>query len=343
MLFSSVAPGSCSVALIALMAGCSGVTNPPGAPLAGGNESGLRSAERELGHPELAARIGALGHPSGNVPRVEANKAFSGVLWVSDLGTNSVYKCTPKRCEVESTGFSEPQGMAAPKKGGNVYVADTANSRVVELDKNGNQIAVLADPGYYPVGVGVALDGTVGVANICDVKSCSQGNIEFYAPGATSPTSTANGVFARYYFGGFDAAGNFYNDGTDGSGIAHVGIVAAGSTTDVDTGIAGIGFPGGVQVAQQKKGLEVLDVDDQSCPCIDQYSLPSLTFLGSIQFGGVDPVTFALNKSDNDMWVADAGQESLEEFAYPAGGDPIYSLPGLSLPVGVVAVPPGED
>jgi DNA-binding beta-propeller fold protein YncE len=96
-------------------------------------------------------------------------------------------------------------------------------------------------------------------------------------------------------------------------------------------------------VAQQKKGLEVLDVDDQSCPCIDQYSLPSLTFLGSIQFGGVDPVTFALNKSDNDMWVADAGQESLEEFAYPAGGDPIYSLPGLSLPVGVVAVPPGED
>jgi hypothetical protein len=233
--------------------------------------------------------------------------------------------------------------MAAAKKGGNVYVADTANSRIVELDKNGKQVAILDDSGYYPAGVGVALDGTVGVTNICDVQSCSQGNIEFYAPGATSPTSTATGLFARYYFGGFDAAGNFYNDGTDNNGVPHVGVVAAGGTTDVDTGITGISFPGGVQVAQQKNGPQVLDVDDQSCPCIDQYSLPGLAFIGSIQFASVDPVTFALNKSDTDMWVADAGQASLDEFAYPAGGASVYSISGFSVPIGVVAVPPGED
>jgi hypothetical protein len=267
---------------------------------------------------------------------------------VTDAAGNEVYYClgdckaTGSNPNHPGTGsWNEPQGIAADAKG-NVYVADTGNSRIVVLNKKAVQLAILSDPGEYPAGVGVAKDGTVGVTNIISTSG-GPGNIVFYAPGATSPTSTATGLLTRYYFGGFDNAGNFYNDGFDVDGNVHVGVVSAGGTTDNDTGITGIAFPGGVQVNRNHKSLNVVD---QTSLVIDVYKLTrSYPLINTVTLGGgSDPVDFGFTKGDKDLWIADAGNALADEYAYPAGGSPVgsYGSGIFSEPIGAVAVPYGQ-
>ena len=65
----------------------------------------------------------------------------------------------------------------------------------------------------YPVDVAVRRDGYVAVTNICSAPSCGPGNIVFYLPAYSSPTSTATGLLSRFYYGDFDKAGNFITTG----------------------------------------------------------------------------------------------------------------------------------
>jgi hypothetical protein len=334
--FTQTAPGALVIAVV--LAGCSGgslSSSTPGTTDVA--SSAQQSAERAVAHPELASVPGyAPGATRTPVSLLEA-KSFKGDVWLDDPSTNALLKCTSKGCTAEGAGenFSEPQGLAADAKG-NVYIADTANSRVVVLNESGSLVETLSDPGEYPAGVGVATDGTVGVTNILSTSGGS-GNVVFYAPGATSPSRTATGLLSRFYFGGFDKSGNFYLDGEDSGGNVHVAVVAKGSDTVSDTGITGVAFPGGVQVDTK----DVLNVDDQTCPCIQTYKLPSLTHQRTIALNVGDPVTFAFVKGDADIWV---GGSPIGEYSYPAG-KLVYTLNpggGFSETAGIVAVPIGQ-
>ena len=291
--------------------------------------------------PDLVVRPGVVAKATYGVPEIAAGRPFKGSIWVSDVGTNTLYKCTPKKCTSEYSGFEEPQGLAADRKG-HVYVADTANLRIVVLNGDGSLYETLSDPNERPAGVAVAPNGTVGVTNICSL-SCAGGNVVLYAPGATSPTCTATGLLYRFYFGGFDENGDLFVDGEDASGNAHVGEVVAGTCAVIDTGISPApSFPGGIQVGNAD-GL--LNVGDQVSSTIAQYKLPGLSLVKTVRLSGAsDPVTFAFSKGDADLWVGDAGAGEANEFAFPAGGSPIYTLGsgGFNEPVGVVAVPVGE-
>ena len=336
-----------SVAAASLLADCAASSNPPTASLPSGGSDSAPASALVNRRPEITAFAGPRQVTlRRTLPRIHTDGGTT--VWVTDAGNNEVFECRGEdyckptgSLEPGSGTWNEPQGIAADAKG-NVYVADTGNSRIVELSPNGAQLAILTDPGEYPAGVGVANDGTVGVTNICNSASCGTGNIVFYAPGSTTPTSSATGLLYRYYFGGFDSKGNFYNDGEDASGNVHVGVVLKGSAYDIDTGITGTAFPGGVEVSKKKSTLNVLD---QTCPCLRAYSLKAgHALLATVPLGdATDPVTFGFTKGDADLWVADAGAALANEYLYPAGGSPVNSYSGyFSQPIGAVAVPRGQ-
>jgi hypothetical protein len=307
------------------------------------DSAAMRSLHRDAVHPELVTRPGVTAKLVHGLPQVHFSAAFpgGGVVWVTDAGTNNVYLCTPTGCTAKGTGWNTPQGIAADSHY-NVYVADTGNSRIVELSPNGNTtLAIYNDPGEYPASVNVARNGLLGVTNLCSAPSCGQGNVVFYAPGnTTGPTSTASALLYRIYDGAFDKSCNFYFDGfaTSYYSDVEVGVVphaCAGGTKASNTGIGDVSFPGGVKVGMTN-GL--LNVDDQTGLIVHQYSLPSYTEGASIPLGGAgDPIGISLVNGDTCLWTADAGVLEANEYLDPQGGSPLYTISGFSLPIGVAA------
>ena len=62
--------------------------------------------------------------------------------------------------------------------------------------------------------------------------------------------------------------------------------------------------------------------------------------MGTVSLPGVErPVTFALDKSNKDLWVTDVSSKTVDELPYPKGGKILYQLTGFSEPIGVGVVP----
>jgi hypothetical protein len=217
------------------------------------------------------------------------------------------------------------------------YVADSGNQRVVVFTDSCETVSVLDDSGYFPSDVAVARDGTVAVTNLCAAPSCTgAGNISFYARGSSHVTRVAKGLMSQYYYGAFDKHGNFYNDGLSGSTV-EVGVVPRGSNSDKATGISGIEFPGGIQVARNG----TINIDDQNCPCIQIYK--GSDHAGTVSLPGVaKPVTFALDKNNKRLWVTDVTSRTVDEVKYPSGGKILYQFTGFSEPTGVGVMPPSK-
>jgi hypothetical protein len=372
---SSPAGGALSaLAALVLLAGCSGGSaTPPLAHLSAqsafSGQSAFAAQSLVLGaqHPEIAALPGAYAKAMENrthqpqrsfSSRIRPDVLFpaTGTVWVTDAGNNSVYRCTnaTNGCvaqQVPAFGsplatWNEPQGIAADSAK-DVYIADTVNSRIVELDPTGATVlGIYADPNEYPVGVAVAVEHNIICVTNMISTSGGPGNIVCYKQGHfTGPNWTAGGLMNDYYFDGFDKAGNLYVDGFDSNGVAEVEEVphaASGGTTEVLSPIT-IQFPGGVEV-ERTRGY--LLVDDQSARTINQYVLPGYgagTPASFTMTGASDPVSFGLKPGDLNLWMADAGIAEADAYHVSAGGPPAFRLP-WQLPVnqpGLFSVPIG--
>lgn len=291
------------------------------------------------------------GAPSGNGVSARSFSwprpmtSSSPAVVVSDASQNDVVICGPgspcNQCKTIGSGLVLPMGVATNGGGGGLraaaplaYVADSGNQRVVVFTDTCKTIRVLDDGGYTPSDVAVARDGTVAVTNLCATSSCGSGNIAFYAPGSSHVTRVATGLMSEYYYGDFDKHGNFYNDGFSGTTV-EVGVVPSGSTSDRATGISGIQFPGGIQVARNG----TINIDDQSCACIQIYK--GSRHAGTVELPGVvKPVTFALDKSNKHLWVTDVSSKRVDELPYPKGGTILYQYGGFYEPIGVGVIPP---
>lgn len=318
------------------------------APTAPSSQNGSTSTARTSAVSVAAPWI----HSMARLPLRHMRPAASGSTYGSDSATNEVWAFSHARspqgtpgvamscpstctlCKAPGSGWDEVQGIGIDGHG-NVYVADTLNSRIVELDPGCQSVMrILYDPFEYPVGVAVARNGLIGVTNICSAPSCGPGNIVFYAPGSSYVRYAATGLLSRYYYGAFDRRGNFYNDGFTASSTVTVGIVRTGSTIDTAAGISGIQFPGGVEVARNG----TVNIDDQYCLCIQIYK--NTHNVGTVTLGGTeDPVTFALAKNNKSLWVADADTGTFDEYSYPNGGEPFDVLGGFTEPIGVGVAP----
>jgi hypothetical protein len=84
-----------------------------------------------------------------------------------------------------------------------------------------------------------------------------------------------------------------------------------------------------------------INIDDQKCPCIQIYK--GTYHSGTVSLPGVArPVTFALNKSNKDLWVTDVASKTVDEIPYPGGDKILYQISGFYEPVGGGVIPPGK-
>ena len=101
--------------------------------------------------------------------------ASSGVVWVADTDNNRIVSYDPNSGAMVAFGvrgkgttvgapaqFIDPQSVAV--SGTDMYVADTGNNRVDEVDMNGNLVAIYASLDA-PQGIALSPDGTVWVAD----------------------------------------------------------------------------------------------------------------------------------------------------------------------------------
>jgi hypothetical protein len=349
-----------ATATLALLAGCSGgAVNSPN-PSVGGqsafhgvqsvNHNGFR-ADTLMVQPNIAKMI------TGGTPHwavLPAKGDFKGIAWVSDSGTNEVYQVTPAgKITSMGSGWSEPQGLNTDSKG-NVYVADTANSRVVVLNgKTGKAVTILTDAGQYPVGVAINDKGVIAVSNIISTSD-GDGSVSIYSSlKATSPTGSCTGLLSRDYFIGMDNESNIYLDGDDAStGAIDVGTCTTAGGTISNTGIVTSSyiFPGGVNVyskiaTDDKKAKETLGVGDQSAFEVHLYALPKYTVGAVVDLGGgSDEVGYSIDEKQNVAGAADAGLAEANFWAWPKGGSaPASSITGFSEPIGITFVKTGVE
>jgi NHL repeat len=275
-------------------------------------------------------------HPFVDVAAIQASGTK---IFISAGNVVNIYNPSGKQLG-QITGFSEVQGLATDGKG-NLYVADTGNSRIqVYAPPYTKTPKTLSDPGQYPVCVSVLNDGEfVAVANIISTSG-GPGSVTLFKKGKAGPTISSSS-FARVYSCAFDGKGNLYVDGANSSGSVEVGEIAkltmGGKKLKTLMYNNSILFPGGIQVTTDDK----IAILDQEAASIYTFNQPVKGSLGSpvattTLTGSSDPVTFVFTKNNKDLWDVDAGLAQAAEFAYPSGGSSMKSIPAAG---GIAIVP----
>jgi len=338
-------------AALALLAGCSGggVGTPGAGPAISQQSVGAHSMSiaHQLPQGISVLRTGVeplhLSNPASGYYSQEAAAKGGAAVIISDAADNlvNVYS-TAGKLTVSLSGFSEPQGLATDKTG-NLYVADTANSRVQVYAKGFKGTPkTVSDPGQFPAGVAVDSKGNLGVTNIISTSG-GPGSVSFFTKGGTLIKTISNANWGRVYFDAFDDAGNLYIDGTATSGAVLVGEIlkgAKGSAITTLTTANAITFPGGVGVTTTDK----IAIDDQSGFAVFTYNVPKKGSLGTPVSttpltGASDPVTFAFTSTNKDLWTADAGLANSGEYAYPKGGSALHTISVGGQPIGAAVTP----
>ena len=265
---------------LALLAGCSGGgVGAPAASSASSQQSvgaqSMSSATNSQsssvlrpGVPELHSNLPAAAFVSN-----EINAKGGASIIVSDASDNvvDIFNAAGKQT-AQLTGFSQPQGLALDTAG-NLYVADTGNSRIqVYAAGFKGTPTTINDPGESPASVTIDSKGNLGVTNIL-TTSDGPGSVSFFNKGGTLLATLSNANFAKVIFDAFDDKGNLYIDGTNASGAFVAGEVVGGVSGKAITILAtgnSVGYPGGIAISSTGK----IALDDQQNITIFTYNAP---------------------------------------------------------------------
>jgi tripartite motif-containing protein 71 len=135
----------------------------------------LQHFAANLATPPLSVVTGPASLPFKYIEGVSA--ASNGDIWVADTNNNRVVRYNPTNNTYTAFGtrgagstigappqFINPQGVAVSST--DIYVADTGNSRIDEVDiTSGNLVAIYKTGISGPQGIALAPDGSVWVAN----------------------------------------------------------------------------------------------------------------------------------------------------------------------------------
>jgi hypothetical protein len=244
------------------------------------------------------------------------------LLYVSSVLSNDVYVYSYADWELVGTltGFEQPYGLCADKKG-NVWIVDDGHQQIVEY-KHGatSPIATLSDQGEYPEGCSV--DPTTGNLAVTNLYSTSgDGSISVYAHASGKPANYSDPSIANFRFCGYDDKGNLFADGVKtSSAFAFAELPKGGSSLTIIALQQNIEWPGGVQ--WDGKYVAVGDTD---AGIIYRTNGAGGKVKGSTSLGDSDYV--------NQFWIAgktvvapsqDGGDVGL--YTYPAGGAPSKTI-----------------
>jgi hypothetical protein len=217
-----------------------------------------------------------------------------GVAWALVLGVGVAQAEPPKLLlyNTFSTGEMWDTGVTVDQSSGNVFVASvahegfTAVGQVEEFSAGGR---LLTPPSPFAGGVdgGVAVDPAGGDVYVLEGPNLGTGESEIatYDPD-TGKAAAKNFVVA--------SSGNF-------GGIFTVVQIAADSAGDVY-----------VPVIPQN---EVLEYDPAACPASPAPCTPVKTFTGGVGAGALKGPTGVAVDSSGDVWVADNGDNRIEELS----------------------------
>jgi hypothetical protein len=306
-------------AMLALFAGCSG----------GGSQIPTTKA------PVTQLNVSKT-HQKDFVDVAAVNALHGNQTIVSDSNTStvSVYGADGHRHALLSTGLDQPEGLTTDAAE-TLYVANAQLHNVVVYSKPYRSIGLtLDDPDEYPTDVAVSNAGVVGVMNIQSTAGTG-GAVRIYAKGSTSACATITDTnWSGMYFSAFDASGNLFLDGFDRNGDTLLGEISGGcGATSIATLSAGVTIylVGGVQVYNGN-----ILIEDQvgpggpsgtPTPTIYAFAPPVNGSLGqpisttTLTAGGNWlPVTFAIMKNGEHIWIAHSGiAAGRVEYSYPRG------------------------
>ena len=323
LLVSQCRRGLIAGAALALFAGCSGAsqlspstTGIQSGAQAIGHQSALAQGTRPLGAFALtAAQLARLRNSGVQVPHVvvgnQSRVTWGHALFVSDYVGNVVQEFQPKKGGVVIATISDvvgPQGMDKDRRE-NLYVTSQGTSSVNVYAPGTYTASKILNEGneQAPASVAVCPNGTVYVSNTYANYGYSNGSIQIFARGSTSPTGAipdSNIYFS--FFVACDASGNVWYDYLDNSVVTGVAEYVPSTGTITQFGSLGIAFPGGIRAF----GNGMLSINDQSA---SQSNGSVHVFNTSNMAGGpiasitgfADPVSGSWIGSDAAMWQAD--------------------------------------
>ncbi|MFY9666233.1 MAG: hypothetical protein WAL67_00700 [Candidatus Cybelea sp.] len=308
-------------ALAAVLAGCGG------ASLSGASAP---SDSQPASHGQIAIR--------GSWMTPQAKK--QSLIYVSSVLTNDVYvySYSAQKLVGTLTGFTTPYGLCSDKSG-NVWVANDGASQMVEYAHGGtSSIATLGDPSEYPEGCAVdPATGNLAVANFS--SNSGGGNVVIYAGARGSPQAYSDPSIVNYRFCGYDAKGDLFVDGVNGSSAFVLAELPKGGNTFKNIAISqSIEWPGAVQ--WDGKDVAIGDTDTVT---VYRVNPTSGKVLGSTKLDGANYVDqFWINGSVSTrkkakktrMLAPSQDGGTLALYKYPAGGSALWSI-SVQEPFGV--------
>ena len=314
--------GYIAVALFAFISGCSGTSQL--SPSTIGSQT-LQQTSKSTPETSLAAsRYGGAFALSPSLLRTRGIRVphvtlpnrklaqWGNVLFVADYSGNVVQQFEPKKNGAVVATISDvvgPQGMDSDSQG-NLYVTSQGTSSVNEYAPGSYTASKILNEGNQqaPASVAVCGDGTVYVSNTYANGGNSNGSIQIFAPGATSPTGSIpdRNIFFSFFVA-CDRAGNVWYDYVDtnfGTHVAEYTPTFAGTIREF--GSLGIAFPGGIRIL----GNGLISINDQSTSqfngLVQIFNRANMT-AGPVSTisGFLDPVSGSWTVSGQATWQAD--------------------------------------
>jgi hypothetical protein len=331
-------------AAAALLAGCSSGATSQLAPRA--NSAIGATGVMHNGHvlttsildPKVAIRKSDLSKSHPLHGKIDSR---TKTFWISDAGDNVVqvfsYPVGAYMGELSAPpeGFSEPQGMCSDKNG-NVFVANTENSKVDEYAGNGTFMQALSDPGEYPSGCAVdPSSGTLAVSNIISTSD-NAGGISLYKNASGKPQQlTDPNMFEVFFIAYYGSTGKLYYSGFNNSFFPEISSYVKGNFKPFILEGYTLGFAGAVAWAYKTKSLLIGDQDAPNGPAFLQVRANGKV-IGTTRLSCSSGYCDVVQVTVNGKYLIAPDSESLDAgvFPYPAGGDALVTVTGFGQPIG---------
>ena len=324
----------CAALALALLVACS--TGSTIAPKPSAPQSHIRSQMSRI--PIALSPIGLLKVHLGAGRRFRSFDhcpTTGDIEYISDFTNNVINIYSGKfvgqsPCgQLSGHGITLPQGVFVRHHSHDLYVANTGGLNVLVFHRGANTpYKTLADPsGQYPADVTVASDGTVIASNLYDQLGSENGSIS---------TWTGNGTFVGNFpmvddiLGAFVTVqknGTLYFNDVDlasGAGLLWTGACPLGACgTFTSTGATTV-YPGGLRSADFE---DVVQIDQQASLGGALITYEHFPNGNSCALGGGEPDGMDINRSQHDVFYADAINDVGVEVRYPSC-KPVGTVPG---------------